>query len=138
MKTTKELRLGNLVTEEVLGVVSVTGIKEFSVWISGKNMTTEGALNNVEYHIDRYNIEPIPLTEEWLLKFGAKKNYPNLVWLPLSNLKAEIHFEIFGDEIVTTIFSDYCDLILDRIKYVHQVQNLYFTLTGEELELKEL
>lgn len=26
--------------------------------------------------------------------------------------------------------------ITDRIKYVHQLQNLYFALTGEELVLK--
>jgi hypothetical protein len=25
----------------------------------------------------------------------------------------------------------------DRFKYVHQLQNIYFALTGEELEIKE-
>ena len=52
-----------------------------------------------------------------------------------SNLKAELHFEVFNNtsEIVTTIKSQFSDLILDRIKYVHELQNLYFSLTKSEL-----
>jgi hypothetical protein len=83
-------------------------------------------------------IKPILLTKDWLLKLGAKKNQlPNGYWISVTNLKAELHFEIFDntDEIVTTLISQSCELILDRIKYVHEYQNLYYTLTKCELSL---
>jgi len=81
-------------------------------------------------------IKPIPLTEEWLLKLGAIKAYGK-IYLSLTNLKAEIHFDIYRDGIVSTIHSSFCELILDEIKFVHQLQNLYFALTGEELTIKQ-
>lgn len=74
--------------------------------------------------------EPILLTEEWLLKFGFKK--PAHTWC--------------GDVFHLTEWDKYpinwCvamnknnAVIIQKLKYVHQLQNLYFALTGEELEL---
>jgi hypothetical protein len=77
---------------------------------------------------------PIPLTEKWLLKFLEVKKFGFTIYLPLTNLKAEIHFEMYKNDIVSIIKSDFAELILDPIKYVHQLQNLYFALTGEELK----
>jgi len=79
-------------------------------------------------------LKPIPLTEDWLIRFGGKP-LKNGYWISITNLRGELHFETFNhtDEIVTTIKSQFSDLILDRIKYVHTFQNLYFALTGEEL-----
>jgi hypothetical protein len=56
-------------------------------------------------------------------------------WLSVTNLKCELHFEAFRgrDEIVTTLKGQFCDLILDRISYLHELQNLYKILTKEEL-----
>lgn len=86
-----------------------------------------------EIHHGLYGLlKPIPLTEERLIKLGAKgKN--KMYWISLANLKAELHFEIFGSEIVTSIKSDFSNLILDRLKYVHTLQNLFRVLTGNEL-----
>ena len=56
---------------------------------------------------DYERVKPIKLTEEWLLKFGLKPN----------QYTKEIEFGYF--------------------KYVHQFQNLYFAIIGEELILKE-
>ena len=60
-------------------------------------------------------VKPIPLTEEWLLKFG-------FIW--------------DGDiKILKGYLNDYVDGNGEaRLKYVHQLQNLYFALTGEELK----
>lgn len=80
--------------------------------------------------------KPIPLNEERLLKFKEVKKFEDTIYLPLMNLKAEIHFEIYGKEIVSIIKSDFAELILDPVKYIHQLQNLYFALTNEELTLK--
>jgi hypothetical protein len=73
-----------------------------------------------------YGYSGIPLTEEWLLKFGFIKNNTCYV------LK-------FGSNCITiSLFKKpYSYLngtyISDRTQYVHQLQNLYFALTGEEL-----
>ena len=56
----------------------------------------------------------------------------------MPNIKAELHFEIYGAEIVPTIKNDFGELILNEISYVHELQNLFFALTGLELEIKEL
>jgi hypothetical protein len=87
------------------------------------------------YFSQAKDFEPIPLTEEWLMKFNEMKKFGGSIYLPIMNLKAELHFEIYGNEIVSTIKSDFANLILDRIKHVHQLQNLYFALTNEELTI---
>ena len=81
-------------------------------------------------------IEPIPLTEEWLFKFGFRDNN-------YSFDKDIFHISWSVRVISTNVRSLF---FLDgeipddwkiNIKYVHQLQNLYFALTGEELEIKE-
>ena len=76
---------------------------------------------------DRF--KPIHLTEEWLLKFGfietsAQEHRfelkPFVVYLWLTGVVIEIGKEFYETD----------------NKYVHQLQNLYFTLTGKELEEK--
>jgi hypothetical protein len=74
----------------------------------------------------------IPLTEEWLLKFEFVKVSTNYErdWLLL-----------WGNIKTGTI-----DFVLNEphsykrhitpLKYVHQLQNLYFALTGEELTIR--
>ena len=78
---------------------------------------------------------PIPLTEEWLKKFGFKPYKPGgngfrlgkmvIYVLPLCN---EVEYDSIDFEARTNIMTN--------IKYVHQLQNLYFALTGEELTIK--
>ena len=123
----RSLRISNLVLfAEDQSVFTVKEISEEGLWVFNEDETTW-------IEIDQF--EGIPLTEGWLLKLGAKKN-GILLWLSLTNFKAEIHFEIYGKEIVSIIKSNFCELILDPIKSVHQLQNLYFALTGEELTIK--
>ena len=83
-------------------------------------------------------IEPIPLTPEILEKCGFSVAYNHINGLPMpysyDTLKLQgILFE----------FSDNGYLVKTRqkskltcIKYIHQLQNLYFALTGEELTFK--
>lgn len=81
-----------------------------------------------------FNYKPILLTEEILLKCGGKP-LKNGLWIPVHNLRAELHFEIFKntDEIVTTLRSQFCELILDRIEHLHNLQNIYKELARTEL-----
>ena len=68
--------------------------------------------------IDR---DPIPLTEEILLKCGFVKG-------KMSNV-----FYLGDFEILLPTYFKYKDAHLIKIKHLHQLQNLYFALTGEEL-----
>ena len=76
-------------------------------------------------HLEDY--EPIPLTEEWLLKFGFEYSDLN----GDSGLWKIPPFQIYGK---------YNQFIYDYrldVNYVHQLQNLYFALTYEELQTDE-
>lgn len=74
--------------------------------------------------------EPIPLTEEWLLKFGFVKQRNHFLRLNLNGVFEEgDYLETFDCENFT--FGYYGGLV---VKHVHQLQNLYFALTGEELK----
>ena len=75
-------------------------------------------------------IQPILLTEEWLLKFGFEKKIANLFinaymkdsfYLTIRE-DGELFYEWNGGNI--------------HIKYIHQLQNLYFALVGKELSFK--
>jgi hypothetical protein len=100
-------------------------------------------------------VEPIPLTEEWLLKFGFTKNESKIIdsySISISKLgtlkKLSVTIQ-FGNEyvmiregendkpssedsIITLLNGD----THGRPFYIHQIQNLYFALTGEELTIK--
>jgi hypothetical protein len=74
---------------------------------------------------------PIPITEEWLLKFGFIEGISDIVKYPL-----KVIYRLKPDSLTE---SDLCvgieNLYLKKIKHVHQLQNLYFALTQKELEL---
>jgi len=84
------------------------------------------------------DVEPIPLTEEWLLKFGFDKVGIALTSIAIAPLNLPCTFNLpntpfsfcQGKLILTTGTGDFCV----NIEYVHQLQNLYFVLTGEELK----
>lgn len=77
--------------------------------------------------------EPIPLTEEWLLKFGFvfRGIYYHFPLNDIFKLEQYKHKNSFwlrhGKESIDCT----------RINYVHQLQNLYFALTGQELTIQE-
>ena len=109
----KELRIGNLVLdrEGKIGVVCEVCDCLGAGFVKFEN---DLQLTSIQY------VEPIPLTEECLKKFGISN-----IWV----------FEIFGDDSRGFHISyPYGEWIF--IKYVHELQNLYFALVGEELEIK--
>jgi len=77
------------------------------------------------------HFEPIPLTEEWLLKFGFKKRVESqTTTYRISGMMYVIHFE--NGKWTRCYNNEYEDA---EIEFVHQLQNLYFALTGEELKI---
>lgn len=98
----------------------------------------EGA--NIESYIDEM-LKPIELTEELLIKFGFKKRKGvySLQILDNQYIRCSLNknkLSLCLDE-YCQIYNERTDIIsLKSIKYVHQLQNLYFALTGKELTLK--
>ena len=72
--------------------------------------------------------QPIPLTEEWLLKFGFEK--PAHSWG-----NDIIHLSEWDDFPLNwcVAINKNNAILVQKLKYIHQLQNLYFVLTGEEL-----
>ena len=101
--------------------------------------------SNVNIQFDSFEskyihlFEPIPLTEEWFVKLGFEK-YTNSI--------GGDSFRIYSEKRISEpvldydIKNGYCAIqgrvsnVLNRVKYVHQIQNIYFALTGEELKTK--
>jgi hypothetical protein len=89
------------------------------------------------YYVSGENpcLTPIPLTEEWLLKFGFLHS------LRLDDFMFKKGNDCFQIQPYKEGFSNsvlYNDMeIVDRLQHVHQLQNLYFALTGEELTIDE-
>lgn len=80
-------------------------------------------------HKDKILIDftPIPLTEEWLFKFGFHKYKGDNIDFFLNDFETACNMELLfwkGNRI-------------KNIKYVHQLQILYFALTNEELTIKK-
>ena len=89
--------------------------------------------NKLEY-------KPIPLTEEHLFKFGFDKieNDIPTYFKCFGNLiedDYEFSFNIYVDSEQSYFITIFGRKII--IKYIHQLQNLYFALTEEELTIKD-
>lgn len=133
----KDLRIGNLVLRENKGIVEIVSLSEDSVWHKRiSDFTT------IQKHISFFN--PIPLTEEWLRKFGfiTLDNEIDFIEWGLDDNKNGAEFSIISDgfDKRVPLYFEYDlgqYLIRKKIKYVHQLQNLYFALTREELNFKK-
>ena len=80
---------------------------------------------------------PIPLTEEWLLKFGFKKHHQSFYDETLCVREVEYlwFYNIYPlENSIIPLVNMSAQATGHYIKYVHQFQNLYFALTGEELK----
>lgn len=146
-----ELRIGNYLIYEDRYLIEVTKIDSLEDSIMGevvdvlKHVEIEDFYveTTPELTIDNPNYEPIPLTEEWLLRFGFEKHEVTLK-LYYSDFKHEDRFFRFywpengggGSLHLKPDDTEWYPDLADNIKYVHQLQNLYFALTGNELEIK--
>lgn len=70
---------------------------------------------------------PIPLTEEWLLRFGFYRQ--NNAWNAAEPYDTFRIWNLPGTEVFS--FNDF--VFVPEINYVHQLQNLFFAITLREL-----
>ena len=121
-----ELRVGNFVWEEYGGLYEVININSEGFGYVDLRKPTFKCIGRYEIG----SVKPIPLTKEWLLKLGIQySDFEGLFQIGGYDIDAKdgsyCHF----------YFNEYGDWYKE-IEYVHQLQNLYFALTGEELKLK--
>jgi hypothetical protein len=85
---------------------------------------------------ERSEYHPIPLTPEWLERLGFVYKEPNYTKRPLSVSK-NTYRDGTGDYdgFILRFKMEDCIQVL-VIKHVHHLQNLYFDLTGEELNIE--
>jgi hypothetical protein len=86
-------------------------------------------------------MNPIPITEEWLLKFGFENEnhwysivVSGLTFLLVHKKLSESKRESFDCSLKA---KDSGVWFSGKIQHVHQLQNLYFALTGEDLTLNQ-
>lgn len=127
-----ELRIGNLVYCKTNDVD--TGARKIEV-------------RDVTYHViyamlnDNWAYEPIPLTEEWLLRFGFEKHkVKNYYSKRCGEYEMQVSMNIFSGSLekdsswFVSIKIDYGNQPLTLVRqYIHQLQNIYFELSETEL-----
>jgi len=133
----KELRLGNYINHKFdeLEFNEVVGVDWEFIYLS--NITCD--------YVSFDDCEPILLTEEWLLKMGFELLHEyehdfteKIFGINITDCNNEEKLRIslpfqtieIGDEDSSYYVANI------NIKHVHQLQNLYFALTGEELTIK--
>lgn len=123
-----ELRLNNLIQDakgRVCTVVNLCGIND-EIAISAH--AKYSAITTLPY-------QPIPLTEEWLLRLGFKKDERGRF------VKEEFFcYLVCGASSGWKTWVNLCkdDFTLALVGQVHQLQNLYFAMTSQELTIKEM
>lgn len=135
-----ELRIGNLVM--CRGAIStITIIQQKSIGYFKNSFVGEDALP-LKF------IKPIPLTEEWLVNFGFKEikrfthDFEEIIYGKSIIVGSENHCETlvismpFKTGFIGNYLSDEEYTLNIDINNVHQLQNLYFALTNEELTLQ--
>lgn len=129
----KELSIGNTVYYHISDEIdSRKELDEIST-IDAKDLEWLSNHDDPDY-------KPIPLTEEWILKLGfdkiASNHLPvyckgNIIIEDLSSIPIDMNFSI------RLAVSTSCSYGIKSINSVHELQNTYWGLTGEELTIKE-
>lgn len=128
MLKANELRIGNLV-QSCGDIISVEYVDKLLL----KGIFHRDNIYNTSIQVK--HCKAIPLTVEWLIKFNVneiKKQCPLRVnYVKYLKMDNEFNYCLcfYFDE------DGYVDNVFRKIKYVHELQNLHFALTGVELQL---
>jgi hypothetical protein len=125
----RELRIGNYVLCRG-ALARVTSISEDGIGYVKQSGISEG---KIPFKL----VKPIPLTEEWLVKFGFEKVQEKGGFYYEKTILSNDSIRVFDDNSVATyFFHNICHVVYPQEFHVHQLQNLYFALTNEELTIK--
>jgi hypothetical protein len=126
MINANELRIGNWIKHG-----ESPGMHEFPNTLF--QVSTDLFYDIARGHISEYHLEPIPLTPELLEKCGFEKRP-----MAYMRLKSDSFYISVRTKHMTFAISKSDKAtwrLMVNIKYLHQLQNLYFALTGKELEI---
>ena len=117
----QELRLNNLIEVKIC-----TNKNQFVTGVTNDSINTTDADN-----LNLSDIKPIKLTDKWLIDFGFTK----IEWDNNNSFR-----KMVGNNDYTIVFYSNCvceigGIITKEIEFVHQLQNLYYALTGVELSV---
>ena len=136
----EELKIGNYVDvcTYVKSVIVPTGLYKRVSAIPRNGVDLTLPSDREDFILAYQMIEPIPLTEEMFLKCGFIEvpYYENI--LQKENIR--IHFDKQkSSEVLFVLYDDDGDITCQtRVSCLHQLQNLYFALTGKELDLTNI
>lgn len=132
MMKSNELRIGNII-HNGFKPVAVQGVDGEGIILLMKchGITYPEGPHRPQYEWEKVYLDfdqaaPIPLTEEWLMRLGFEKGYS--LWINGS-------FALEWGDFSKCWQFPAGERRID-IKFIHQLQNLYFALTGEELTIK--
>lgn len=143
----KELRIGNIVEvnhfeygDMFASVIYINDVGDLCLHLLDERFTKE------EYECTMNEVTPIPITEELLLKIGFKKKRDGYLHYSDHNDEFSIKFDLgyafieyanlcFNPEDVTE--TNYgSSLEFPNTLHLHTLQNIWYLLTGKELEIK--
>ena len=119
-----ELRIGNWVYWDGEMIINAHNIAEIDYFQRAGNPL---------------DVKGIPLTEEWLIRFGFEGDK----YSPSVHFKKEYKTSIGPLGVINLVWDKngynmwYQQLNAEPLRYAHQLQNLFFALTSEELKTKE-
>ena len=119
-----ELRMGNIALNSSNEAVTVREISNTLV------RTTPDDIHLIS------ELKPIPLTEDILLKCGFEKaGYGRYHSLEFKGFRKGLYDVFLLENGSITFMDNVFEKLITSVKHVHQLQNLYFALCGEELEV---
>lgn len=137
-----ELRISNFIVDDDGALSKVIGFKpyEHSVRCDEEEgcdilIDIHGADGKIRrgYAVESTEANPIPLTHEWLKKCALIDKNVFFPGEPTITSKGSLLIQCINDT-AATFYLPINNSI--EIKYLHQLQNLYHALTGEELQIK--
>ena len=120
--TARELRIGNYINPKF-------PMKVVNIFPDEVNADFEGNEGDV-FEFKNEDIEGVPIDEEWLKKInlvsvgGDFVRFNKLRCFLLRRDNSGYYYGLPNNSMRT------------EVKFIHQLQNLYFALTGEEIEFK--
>jgi len=114
-----ELRIGNLISGKEFNCP----VSEYKInWIGQESVGLDAGKYKIGIRLEY--LSGIPLTEEWLVKLGFRYSAPDWMLDDLGIRKMGNGFVYLNGIDGGLIY-----------EFVHQLQNLYFALTGRELKI---
>jgi|ERR1035437_2221518 hypothetical protein len=132
-----ELRVGNLINHGDKTIV-VEDICKVGV---NAEIDSYGHCDQI-YYILWKDLNPIPLTHEWLIKLGFHDNDYKTGYIGIDVCHTDFVLTKPENEDASHagfyrwVYIQGKVHLLKRIQYVHDLQNLFYAITGEELKLK--